>query len=237
MCILLAIRTPAEGGELWVAANRDEDLTRPWSAPAMLAADPSVFGGRDLVGGGSWLAVNLAAGFVVAVTNARLGARPGERSRGSLVVDVARERSLAEAGALLAELDLRRYGLFNLLVADTREGWLATNAPAPRIEAGGGPVVAVGNDPIDAPGERVIAAAERARFLAGRGEEDLSRSLQALLAEHGGGDPLCRHGERYGTVCSTILTLKGTAVTRYLFAPGPPCTTPFGELRLPTVER
>ena len=236
MCILLAIRRPAEGGELWVAANRDESLTRPWHPPHLLAADPPVFGGRDLVGGGSWLAVNLHAGFVVGVTNARLGAPPAERSRGSLVVDLACERSLADAVALLSELDLGRYGLFNVLVADGRDCWLATNTPVARIEAGEGPVVVVGNDPLGAPGERVIAAAEQVRFSSGLPEEVLTASLEDLLAEHEGTDPLCRHGERYGTVCSTILVLRKRTVAKYLFAPSPPCTTPFRALDVPGVE-
>lgn len=233
MCILLGIRRPGDGGELWVAANRDERLSRPWEAPRLLVHDPPVFGGRDLVGGGSWLVVNLPAGFVVGVTNARPGAPPAQRSRGRLVVDLAAERTLADAVALLSELEFSRYGEFNLLLADARDSWLATNTPTARIEAGEGIVVAIGNEPLTGPGERIIAAAERARFLAGLPEGELARSLQELLADHEGADPLCRHGEGYGTVCSTILTLRAGRVGRYLFAPGPPCTTPFAPVRVP----
>ena len=233
MCILLAVRGPRDGGRLWLAANRDESLSRPWRAPEILVADPPVFGGRDVIGGGSWLAVNLDAGFVVGVTNARLGARPAERSRGALVVDVARERNIADAAALVAELDLGRYGLFNLLIADGRECWLATNAPTPRIEAAEGGVTAIGNDPLVEPGARVTAARERARFLSGLPERELADGLAALLAEHEGPDPLCRHGDTYGTVCSTILALEGGAVRTDLFAPGPPCTTPFNPIAPP----
>jgi len=240
VCILLAIRRSRDAGDLWVAANRDERLDRPWQAPMLLTSAPPVFGGRDLVGGGSWLAVNLEAGFLVGVTNARRGAPPGERSRGRLVLDLAAERSTAEALALLSELDLARYGDFNLLLAAAKECWLATNAPASRIEGGKGTVVAIGNDPLDEPGERVIAAAERGRALAEAGGERLAEALQGLLADHVGDDPLCRHGERYGTVCSSIVALRRGVVTSYLFAPGPPCTTPFQRLELaglgPTVH-
>lgn len=234
MCILLGIRRPRDGGELWVAANRDESLSRPWRPPQLLVDTPPIFGGRDLVGGGSWLVVNLHAGFVVGVTNARLGGPPAERSRGRLVIDLAAERTLADAVALLAELELSRYGAFNLLLADARESWLATNAPTARIEAGGESVVAIGNDALTEPGERVVAAAKRARVLASLPDGELTRSLQELLAEHEGADPLCRHGEGYGTVCSAILALREGAVSSYLFAPGPPCTTPFEPVRVPT---
>jgi uncharacterized protein with NRDE domain len=230
VCILLGITSPGGGGEVWVAANRDERLSRPWQPPQLLVPDPPVFGGRDLVGGGSWLAVNLDAGFVVGVTNARLGAPPAERSRGRLVTDLAAERTLADAVALLSELELSRYGAFNLLLADARDRWLATNAPAARIDAADEGVVALGNEPLGEPGERVVAAVERARVLADLPEAGLTRSLEELLADHEGSDPLCRHGEGYGTVCSTILALRAGEVARYLFAPGPPCTTPFETL-------
>ena len=232
MCILLAVRRSDPAGELWVAANRDERLDRPWEPPRLLVPDPPVLGGRDLVGGGSWLAINLEAGFVVGVSNARRGAAPAERSRGRLVVDLAAERSTAEALALLSELELARFGDFNLLLADTHQFWLATNAPAPRIEAGQGTVVAIGNDPLDAPGERVVAAAARASSMARAEGAALATSLQRLLADHDGEDPLCRHGERYGTVCSSVILLARGTVARYFFAPGPPCTTAFEPIDL-----
>jgi len=231
VCILLALAGAT--GELWVAANRDERLDRPWQPPRLLVPDPPVFGGRDLVGGGSWLAVNVEAGFVVAVTNARLGAAPRERSRGRLVLDAASERTLQHAVALVSELDLGRYGEFNLLVADARTRWLATNEPAPLIERAEATVTAVGNSRLSEPGDRVTAAAGRAGELSSdRGEARLE-SLRALLADHGGADPLCRHGERYGTVCSSLIVLRGREIATYRFAPGPPCTTPFAPAALP----
>ncbi|HUK12783.1 MAG TPA: NRDE family protein [Thermoanaerobaculaceae bacterium] len=230
MCILVALRRDREGGELWLGANRDERLDRPWESPRLLLDEPPVFAGRDLVGGGSWLAVNLEGGFVVGVTNARRGARPGPRSRGALVVDLAAQPSLPSAVALLSELELGNYGRFNLMLADIATCWLATNDPAARIERAVAPVAAIGNDPLGAPGERVVAAADRAAALAGEPGPALAAALEELLADHRGEDPLCRHGETYGTVCSTVLGIRGGALVAYRFAPGPPCTTPFESL-------
>ena len=192
-----------------------------------------MFGGRDVLGGGSWLALNLEAGFVVAVTNARRGAMSRERSRGALVVDLAAERTLPEALALFSELDLARYGLFNLFLGDRRDRWLATNHPAARVERAHAPVVAIGNDPLDAPGNRVVRASERA--MAGRDlpAEALRSDLERLLADHEGEDPLCRHGETYGTVCSTVVGLAGSEVLTYRFAAGPPCTSAFADVAVP----
>lgn len=230
MCLLLALRRP---GELVVAANRDERLSRPWRPPARLVADPPVFGGTDLAAGGSWLAANLEAGFVVAVTNARLGAPPGERSRGHLVVDVAMERTLPEAIALLGEVDLGRYGPFNLLVGDVQDLWLATNEPGASLHRVEVPFAVLGNDALAAPGQRVLAAQVHADRLLGLPDAALRGAVAEVLADHGGEDPFCRHGEGYGTVCSTFLRLTGAGIAAYEFAPGPPCVTPFVRVELP----
>ncbi len=230
MCLLLALRRP---GELVIAANRDERLSRPWKPPSLLVVDPPVFGGADLVAGGSWLAVNLEAGFAVAVTNARLGAPPGERSRGQLVVDAAMERSLADAVALLAEVDLERYGPFNLLVADVTDLWLATNTPRAALRRSDAAFEVLGNDALDSPGQRVLAAQAYADRLLGLSDDALAEALVSVLADHDGPDPFCRHGEWYGTVCSTLLRLTPAGVTGYEFAPGPPCVTPFSPVALP----
>lgn len=233
MCILVA----AHGGStLWVAANRDELLQRPWEPPQLLQSQPPVFGGKDLIGGGSWLATNLEAGFVVGVTNARRGALPGERSRGSLVVDLAAEESLPAAVALLTELDLTRYGSFNLLLADPADFWVATNRPSPRVEQLTTPLVAIGNTALDGTAERVSRAAQRVAVAVASSHDPIDGLKQALI-DHEGEDPLCRHGEYFGTVCSTIMTLGGGPTWRYLFAQGPPCTAEFTPIDLPVPPR
>jgi hypothetical protein len=230
MCLLIVVR---RAGELWLGANRDERLDRAWEPPALLVPDPPVLGGRDTAAGGSWLAVNLRAPFVVAVTNARLGAPPGERSRGHLVVDAAAERGLGEAVALVEELDLQRYGPFNLLLADASHAFLATNWPSTRLERVDEELVAIGNDRLDDPGPRTRVAALHARGLAGMDPTALAPALVCLLSDHGGADPFCRHSERYGTVCSTLLRLGPAGVLAYRFAAGPPCTAPFLEVAVP----
>jgi uncharacterized protein with NRDE domain len=72
---------------LIVAGNRDEFHARA-SAPAGWWADAPVYGGRDLVAGGSWLAMSRGGRFAV-VTNfpGRPAADPTAPSRGHLVRD------------------------------------------------------------------------------------------------------------------------------------------------------
>jgi uncharacterized protein with NRDE domain len=41
---------------------------------------------------------------------------------------------------------------------------------------------------------------------------------------------ICIHTETYGTRSATIIALSESGVAHYLFAPGPPCKTPFEEV-------
>lgn len=218
---------------LWVGANRDERLSRAWRPPALIADDPPVFGGLDLEGGGTWLAVNLAAGFVVGVTNARLGARPGQRSRGKLVVEAAGQVSLAEAVALVTEVDFGNYGAFNLLLADTTAAFVATNFPEARVEQLEDSLIALGNEGLGGEGLRTQAALRALLPLPQSCGVELTTELATLLADHRGADPFCRHHGFFGTVSSTICALRGPVVHAYLFAAGPPCRTRFEPVRLP----
>jgi uncharacterized protein with NRDE domain len=71
---------------LLVAANRDERLDRPAEPLTLLRSNgPRTAGGRDLMAGGTWLAVN-DHGVVAGLTNkpAEEGRDPSKRSRGEI---------------------------------------------------------------------------------------------------------------------------------------------------------
>ena len=233
MCLLIAGQRAVGRPELWIAANRDERRDRPWQSPALLNHNPPVFGGRDLVAGGTWLAVNLQAGFVVGVTNARLGARPGHRSRGQLVLDLAMEAGMAEAAALFAELDLFHYGPFNLLLADTRQLWLGSNSPRVTCVRVGGSIAVLGNEDMDSESPRMARARTRAERLVAGDPGELWPELHRLLGDHDGTDPFCRHGEIYGTVCATVVRLGPGISCEYRFAGGMPCEEQLARCVLP----
>lgn len=66
------------------------------------------------------------------------------------------------------------------------------------------------------------------RFLAeGDGAPD-DRDLARFLASHEGGRPVCKHGDKAGTVSSTIYR-RGPEGERMLCADGPPCRTAFKD--------
>ena len=70
MCTVIVSNDPGRPWPLLIAANRDERLDRPWQAPGRhWPEQPNIVGGRDGLGGGSWLAVN-DCGVAAAVANA-----------------------------------------------------------------------------------------------------------------------------------------------------------------------
>lgn len=249
MCTLLLWKREHARYPLIAAANRDEFLDRPSSGPQALATDPLIVGGRDEVAGGTWLAVN-ECGLFVALTNRRgVGKHdPTRRSRGLLVVEIARSRTFASALEAIATIDAPAYNPFVLLVAD-RDRAAAVHAGASAtqtVDISDG-AHAITNWELDASSPpkaaRAFRAAQSVRFDVGRGVSDdaaaAAKRLHALLADHGndgeGADPdsLCAHRpqDSYGTRSSTIVFLGAdTAETRLFHAEGPPCKATLVEV-------
>ena len=123
MCLIVFAWQVVPGAPLIAAANRDEFYDRPATPAAAWPDKPSIYAGRDLQGGGSWMGINQqgphGARFA-ALTNIR---GPRERrsdapSRGALVADYL-------AGELDAEAYIARiadgsvaYNGFNLVLGD-----------------------------------------------------------------------------------------------------------------------
>jgi uncharacterized protein with NRDE domain len=107
MCLIAFAWRKHPRYRLVLAANRDEFHARP-TAPAQAHEDaPRIYGGRDLLKGGSWLLVS-ALDRVAAVTNVRNGIekpKPEWRSRGELVDEFA--KGADGPSPWLAELSLR----------------------------------------------------------------------------------------------------------------------------------
>jgi len=116
MCVIAFAYKSAALGPLFLIANRDETYARP-SAPLGLWPEPhqNVLGGRDLQGGGSWLALDTRGRFA-AVTNIRDGLRQqGERSRGLLVSEFVTGSMAVLAFAEQLKRERAHYAPFNLL--------------------------------------------------------------------------------------------------------------------------
>jgi len=128
MCLILVARAVRPDAPLILAANRDEFRSRP-TAPVSWWRDGSgILAGRDLLRGGTWLAVSRDGRFC-AVTNIREPHRhdPDAHSRGELPVEfVVAEEGARAWTARLGERDAR-YNGYNLVAGDIRSVWYHSN--------------------------------------------------------------------------------------------------------------
>lgn len=291
MCTIIAIKGRHPRFPLVVAANRDEFYARPSTAPQLVHDAPRALAGVDLVKGGSWMGAN-EHGLFVAVTNQRSsqGADPRLSSRGEVVLEALRRRSVREIVTLLEGLDAREYNAFNLMFGDADALYVgyARDARAIELEPLGDGLSVLANDRMGSPefpkSERALALAAP---LADAPWETLRAGLARALGDHekppleripepapegrfdhgakrsdGAPTPaspadeperrrrsavtqrsepmnrellrelqaLCIHTPIYGTKSATVLALEPGRVAHYLFADGPPCTTPFADV-------
>ncbi|WP_200306562.1 NRDE family protein, partial [Paracraurococcus ruber] len=136
MCTVILLHRPGHPWPVLIAANRDERLDRPWDPPAEWWPDrPRVVGGRDRLGGGTWMAAR--GGMVAAVLNrpGSLGPAAGKRSRGDLPLLALEAGSAAAAAARLAALPAEDWRPFNMVLADRAGGVFLRGLGADRAAA------------------------------------------------------------------------------------------------------
>jgi uncharacterized protein with NRDE domain len=210
MCLIATAFLASERYPLIVAANRDERHERPSAAADWWPEQPRILGGRDLVAGGGWLAVD-RSGRLAAVTNfAEPETLKAELSRGGIVADfLATDDSPAAYSAALAER-AHRYGPFNALVYDGAELVYLSNRFAGRALPPG--VHALGNGPLGADWPKIRRLRDGLGALVDGG--DPTTELFALLAERA--PPSIADSrrlapfivdERFGTRSSTVLSI------------------------------
>jgi hypothetical protein len=99
MCTVVVDVEP--GGPALIAGVRDELVDRAWQPPGRYWPDyPGLIGGRDLLAGGTWLAVAPGLRRVACVLNGRgrMAAAGSRRSRGVLPLQVAASGKLVRWG-------------------------------------------------------------------------------------------------------------------------------------------
>lgn len=236
MCTLAVWLGVFPEAPLVVAANRDERLGRAASGPRLWPkdgpGDAPFVAPVDEVGGGTWWAV-ARGGLFVGLTN-RAGAvvDARRRSRGLLVVELARTGSLEAATRRLTRLDPAEWNGFHLLAADGRAGVQAVGdgASLRQVPLGPGFHLVTERSFGAAPHSRDEAAlAALAPFTARPLSLD---GLEGALATHAANplEAVCVHVEAldYGTRSSTVLAL-GPERRALRFADGPPCRTPLAD--------
>ncbi|MGH9110483.1 MAG: NRDE family protein, partial [Acidimicrobiales bacterium] len=133
MCLLVMVSDPGSEEPLVVGANRDERLDRPALTMTVLRGrQPRILGGRDLLAGGTWLAVN-EHGVVAGLTNTPTGEGRDatRRSRGELPLRAARFADASQAvDWLAAGVRPEDYNPAWMLVGDRRSLFAVTIAGA-----------------------------------------------------------------------------------------------------------
>jgi len=238
-----------------LAANRDEFYARPATGPGELA--PGIFGGRDTIAGGTWLALREDGAFA-AVTNQRnFMPRYGDRkSRGEVPVQILAHRG-EEMAAFVRALDPAQYNDGNFVFGDRDGVWVAYLRAEPatlEVVALDRGLHVLTNDKLGSPD---FPRADRAAALMLPAMHAPWRDAVPILARALGdheqpradqvGDPppcapygkdflaqlqaICIHTPAYGTRSSSIVALS-TKIDAYLHAEGHPCTNPFVEVKL-----
>jgi uncharacterized protein with NRDE domain len=227
MCSII-LRIEEEG--VYIGANRDEMLDRPWAPPAEFW--PGIIAGRDELGKGTWLGMN-RHGVAAAVLNrtGTLGPAPDKKSRGLLPLMALNYKTAAIAVTALRGLNTEAYRSFNLVVADATGATLLRGlefgTPTVRSLPRGVTMITSG-EPNDFSLPRI--ARHQPKFVAAPfsdwgklladGSGDRNTALN--IPEHDG----------FGTICSSLIALPAFGAPEWQFAPGHPDTFEFAPVEI-----
>ena len=231
MCLIAFAVNAHPDYKLILAANRDEFYTRQTTAAEYWSDQPTILGGRDLQAMGTWMAVNQSGRFG-AVTNFRdlQNIRKDARSRGDLAVNylnnsVATDDYLADITKKAGE-----YNGFNLLLFDGQHMHHFSNyeGKVNTIETG---IHGVSNALLNTPwpkveklkkdfSEMISSSFDHTNLLELLANDDAAPDDQ-LPDTRAGHDlekmlsPIYIKSEKYGTCCSTVLTISNTGEVRF----------------------
>jgi len=257
VCLLITLFRVVPGAPLVVAANRDERLDRPAVAATVLRErEPRILGGRDLLAGGTWLAVS-DEGVVAGLTNQPTadGRDPSKRSRGELPLICATQHTAKLAvEALAASVDPARYNPCWMLVGDRDSLFsvgIGPGSPGPEIEQLRPGLHVLENAPLRALSPKAAFVRElveqRLAEQPNAGPATVAEILQTVLRDHRPAVPeprtdasgriwpasltaACVHADGYGTRSSAIITVPAAGRPAILVADGRPCETPMRDV-------
>jgi len=231
MCILIVLRGFHRDHPIVVGANRDERTDRKAAPPGLWVGKQSrVLSPRDREAGGTWLAVS-DRGWFAGITNVAGAPKvPDAPSRGHLPHLALDQADLdAAVAAVRTAVGEHAHSGFQLVLCDGRRTLVLRNDGGElRVLDWADPVLVVTNE--HAPGQfvpRLLPAALAPR-------PDVAERLEALrplLADRGGDGfhAVCKRGDGYGTVSSSLLAVPAGDPERlvWLYAPGPPDVTAY----------
>jgi uncharacterized protein with NRDE domain len=252
MCLLVASWKLDNDYPLLIAANRDEKYSRP-TLPFTVLRDlhPRTLGGRDLLAGGTWLAVNEYS-VVAGLTNTptTIGPDPSRRTRGELPLLLTGRTNASDCvEEFLQVIQLGQYNPAWLLVGDRNNLFHIAlprdeNPEVRELDAG---LYVLENAPLFPPSSKARFVESRLS-IARTPSETLWSSLPRTLSLHECAklpttrsiaaqstlrrvetQAPCVHTGDYGTRSAMLLRLATDPDKKpeILVTDGPPCITPF----------
>ncbi|MEE9593698.1 MAG: NRDE family protein [Thermoplasmata archaeon] len=235
MCTLILLRDHIPEYPLFLLMNRDELYGRPAEEPTLTREPTSILAPRDVQAGGTWIGVN-EVGVVAAISNREEGSYDSaRRSRGLLCLEALRHTSALEVKDFVEEeVAEEAYNPFNLLYGDRGHAFVTHYAAEPRtVELGAGLHVLANMDVDDDTQPRVHLAKEGLRQQSFSDLSGAMEAVQKVACDHTvyQGDSVCRHGERAGTVSSTLVAISENFPrdSLFLYSAGRSCETDFQD--------
>jgi hypothetical protein len=231
MCSLIVLQGVDANYPLLIAANRDEQKSRLASPPGRFFGERrQILSPRDRVAGGTWIAVNDQGCFAGLTNVMGQPVVPGAPSRGHLPHLALDQDDLASGvdAVMKAVGDVEHSG-FQLILSDGKQTYIVRNAMGEvRVAECSDPVICLTNE------HAVGSWMPRNLSPAVAAEIGLRARLEALsrVLHDRGGDgvhAVCKHGDRYATVSSSLIAVPDAGVERlqWLYAPGPPDITDY----------
>jgi len=231
MCILIVLRGFHAGYPLLVAGNRDERTDRKAAPPGLwIGSRRRLLSPRDRSAGGTWLAVDDRGHFAGITNIAGVPLVPDAPSRGHLVHLVLDARDLDDGlAAVRARVREHDHSGFQLVASDGERIVIVRHARGQLDEIRWtDDVLVLTNE--HGPGElqpRGLAAA----LASGLEVERRLDALARVLRDRGGDGhhAICKRGDTYGTVSSSLLAVPAGDPLRLVwrYAPGPPDVTDY----------
>ncbi len=231
MCILIVLRGFHDEHPVVVASNRDERTDRPESPPGLWIGERArLLSPRDRRAGGTWLAID-ARGRFAGITNlAGVPPVPDAPSRGHLVHLVLDHGDL-DAGVHAVEARVRKqaHSGFQLVLGDRQRLLVVRHARGQfSVVEWTAPVFVATNE--HEPG-RLQPRGLPPAVVPGLSLDRRLELLAAVLSDRGGDGhhAICKRGDGYGTVSSSLLALPdgGPLGLVWRYAPGPPDVTSY----------
>ena len=213
MCLILLAISPDENLQLVVAANRDEQHSRPSRQAAFWTENNRILGGQDIQAGGTWLGVTTSGRFA-AVTN--FAEDPPEplppRSRGELTRNFLEGQSSCHNYLSQVHEVSDEYQGFNLVISDGNKTCYYSNRGNQITELKPG-FYGLSNQLLDCTWNKVISGRNQLRQLSSSNFQ--IDSLFDLLSCRGDGTIHSAKfivGETYGTRSCTVVRMTRSGI-------------------------